>query len=219
MSIRPVKRIVHLQAHDRGRRRQAAARLRLRRHHRVRPVPAVRRFPQRPSRRLPRRLPLASAPRHRDHHLRAGRQRRARRQPGQPRQPRRRRRAVDDRRQRHPAPGDAAGRHPGPHARLPAVGQPARVAEDDRAALPGHQGRGHSRDRRRRRHARARHLRRFLGQARPGRGRRRRPALSRRLRAARQAQDAAGRDRAARLRLCVRRLRHASATPRSHSAC
>ena len=50
---------------------------------------------------------------------------------------------------------------------------------------------------RRRRHARAGRLRRFLGQARPGRRRRRRPALSRRLGAAGQAQDAAGRDRAA----------------------
>ena len=54
--------------------------------------------------------------------------------------------------QRHPAPGDAEGRRAGPHARLPAVGQPAGVAEDDEAALPGREGAGHSRSHRRRRH-------------------------------------------------------------------
>ena len=53
----------------------------------------------------------------------------------------------------------------GPHARLPALGQPAVVAEDDGAALSGRQGRRDPRDRRRRRHARARRLRRFLGPA------------------------------------------------------
>ena len=37
--------------------------------------------------------------------------------------------------------GDAAG----PHARLPAVGQPAARAEDDQPALPGHPGQGHPR--------------------------------------------------------------------------
>ena len=89
---------------------------------------------------------------------------RARRQPGQPRHARRRRRAVDDGRQRHHAPGDAEGRRAGPHARLPALGQPARVAEDDGAALPGRQGRRHSGGHRRRRHQRARRLRRVLGQ-------------------------------------------------------
>ena len=40
--------------------------------------------------------------------------------------------------QRHPPPGDAAGRRAGPDARLPALGQPAGVAQDDGAALPGH---------------------------------------------------------------------------------
>ena len=39
---------------------------------------------------------------------------------------RRRRRPVDDRRQRHPPPGDAEGRSAGADARLPALGQPAR---------------------------------------------------------------------------------------------
>ncbi len=58
--------------------------------------------------------------------------------------------------------GDRAG----PHARLPAVGQPALVAQDDRAALPGRAGRRDPRGHRRRRHARARRLRRVLGQAR-----------------------------------------------------
>ena len=33
------------------------------------------------------------------------------------------------------------GDTPGPHARLPALGQPAVVAQDDGAALPGRQGR------------------------------------------------------------------------------
>ena len=75
------------------------------------------------------------------------------------------------------------------------------------------------RSHRRRRHARAHRLRRFLGQARPGRRRRRRPALSRRVGAAGPSQDAAGRARASRLRLCVRGIRQISARPRSRSAC
>ena len=50
---------------------------------RVRPVPAVRRFPQRPSGGLSGRIPVASASRHRDDHLCAGWHRRARRQPQQ----------------------------------------------------------------------------------------------------------------------------------------
>ncbi len=45
---------------------------------------------------------------------------------GNQRHARRRRRAMDDGRQRHPAPGNAAGRPAGPHARLPALGKPAR---------------------------------------------------------------------------------------------
>ena len=111
--------------------------------------------------------------------------------------------------------GDAQGRMHGFQlwANLPVF------AEDDGAALSGHQGCGDSRDRRRRRHPRARRVRRFLGQARPGRRRRRRSALSRRLRAAGKAQDAQGRGRAPRLRLRVRRLRHVSPMPRSRSAC
>ncbi len=168
---------------------------------------------------FPRRLPVASASRHRDHHLRARRHGRARRQPRQPRHARRRRRPVDDRRQRHHAPGDAAGRPEGPHARLPALGQPAVLAEDDQAALPGHQGRRDSRDRRRRRHGRARRGRRLLGQARAGRGRRRRPAATSTCRC-----------RRARRRRCrsrppatpspmSSRARARSATPPTRSAC
>ncbi len=47
------------------------------------PFLLARRFPQRESGGLPGRIPLAPAPRHRDHHLRAGRRSRARRQPWQ----------------------------------------------------------------------------------------------------------------------------------------
>ena len=88
--------------------------------------------------------------------------------------------------------GDARGRMHGFQlwANLPSV------AQDDGAALPGRPGRGDPRGHRRRRHARAHRLRRLLGQARPGRRRRRRPALPRRVGAARPAQDPAGRDRA-----------------------
>src|ERR1700748_3018736 len=46
-----------------------------------------------------------------------------------------RRRAVDDGGERHPSSGNAEGRRPGPHARLPALGQPALFAQDDGAAL------------------------------------------------------------------------------------
>ena len=70
---------------------------------------------------------------------------------------------------------------------------------------------GDSGDRRRRRHQGARHHRRVLGQEGPGRRRRGRSALHRRVRAAGPAQDAQGRDRAARVRLRVRRLRARSA--------
>ena len=126
MSIRPVKRIVQSKPTIEG------AGVKLRRAFgfgdttETRSVPAARRFPQRSARGLSRRLPVASSPRHRDHHLCAGRHGGARRQPGQSRHARRRRRAMDDRRPRHHAPGDAAGRRAGPHARLPALGQPAR---------------------------------------------------------------------------------------------
>ena len=51
----------------------------------------------------------------------------------------RRRCAMDDRWTRHPASGNAAGRREGPHARFPAMGQSAVVAENDGAALSGHQ--------------------------------------------------------------------------------
>ena len=68
--------------------------------------------------------------------------------------------------------------------------------------------RRHSRSRRRRRHERARDLRRVLGQEGAGRRRRRRSALPRRVGSAGQAQAAGGRDVASCVRLRVRRLRH-----------
>ena len=62
----------------------------------------------------------------------------ARRQPWQQGPHDRGRRAMDDGGQRHSAPGDAEGRCQWAHARVPAVGQSAGGAEDDRSALPGH---------------------------------------------------------------------------------
>src|SRR5215813_12012832 len=112
-----------IDAHHGRRGREAPARVRLRRHRRVRSVPPARRFPQREPGRLSCRLPLAPAPRHRDHHVCARRDGRSWRQPRQPRQARRRRRAMDDGGKRNPPPGDAAGRCARPHARVPAVGQ------------------------------------------------------------------------------------------------
>ena len=185
MSVRPVKRIVQAAPHVEG------AGVKLRRGFgfgdttEFDPFLLFDDFRNDEPERLSRRLSVASAPRDRDDHLRARRQRRARRQPRQPRQPRRRRRAVDDRRPRHHASGDAAGRRAGPDARLPALGQPAVVAQDDRAALSGHRRQRHPRGRGRRWDARARDCRRLLGQERPGRRRRRRPAVHRRLGAAR----------------------------------
>ena len=60
--------------------------------------------------RLSRRVSVASAPRHRNDHVRAGRNGRSRRQPRESRQPRRGRRAMDDGGEWHPASGDAQGR-------------------------------------------------------------------------------------------------------------
>src|SRR3954468_7039634 len=165
------------QTYSRGRRREAAACLRLRRHHRLRSIFVTRRFPQRTSRRLQGRLSVASAPRHRDDHVCPRRNGRARRQPRQPRQPRCWRRAVDDRGPRHPAPGDAAGGSARAHARVSAVGEPSLVAEDDGAALSGRARRRYSRGDRRRRDARAGNLRRVLGTERSSGRRRRRSAV------------------------------------------
>ncbi len=106
--------------------------------------------------------------------------------------------------------GDAAR----PHARLPALGQPARLPQNDApratrrsrlAEIPevtdddGTQVRIVCGS--------------FWGQQGPGRGRRRRSHLPRRLRPARPPQDPAGRDHPPRLRLRLRRQRPASATP------
>ena len=220
MSIRPVKRIIQSQPTMEGAGRQAAPRLRLR--HRPtefdpfllfddfrndRPDDYLAGFPWHPHRGIETiTYVLAGTVEHGDSLGNKGTLGR-------------RRRAVDDRGQRHPASGDAAGRRSRPHARLSALGQPALVAQDDGAALSGHPGGRDPGDRRRRRHARARGLRRFLGQARSGRRHRRRSALSRRLRSAGPAQDLAGRDRPPRLRLRVRGIGHVSATRRSRSAC
>ena len=56
-------------------------------------------------------------------------------------------RAVDDRRPRHRALRDA-GAGGRAHVGLPALGEPARDGQDDRAALPGHRPRGDARARR-----------------------------------------------------------------------
>src|SRR5438309_4751564 len=61
------------------------------------------------------------------------------------------------------------------------MGEPARIAQDDRSPVPGHRGARHPGSRGRRRDAGARHLRQLLGQDRSRRGRRRRPTLPRRV--------------------------------------
>ena len=110
--------------------------------------------------RLPRRLPVAPAPRHRDGDLHAGRRGRPPRQHRQRRRDRRRRRAVDDRRRRHHARGDAAGRRGPAHGRLPALGEPAGGAQDVAAALPGRERGADPRGTARRRHGDPRRRRR-----------------------------------------------------------
>ncbi|MGD0646373.1 MAG: pirin family protein [Acidobacteriaceae bacterium] len=59
------------------------------------------------------------------------------------------RRAVDDGGPWDSSPGDAEGRCAGSDAWLSAVGEPALVAEDDGAALPGYSGERYSRSDRR----------------------------------------------------------------------
>ncbi len=78
--------------------------------------------------------------------------------------PSRRRHSVDDRRSRDHPPGNAQRRSGRPDARVPVVGQPPGVAQNDGAALPGGESAGNSGNYRRRRHARARRLRHFLGE-------------------------------------------------------
>ena len=116
--------------------------------------------------------PVAPAPRVRDRHLHHRRHVPA---PGLQRRRRadhQRRHPVDDRRGGHPAHRGAAGGTGGQRRavpRLPAVGQPARPAEDDGTALPGHPGRaGGPAGVGRRRGAAAGH-RRVVRRAQPGR--------------------------------------------------
>jgi redox-sensitive bicupin YhaK (pirin superfamily) len=71
---------------------------------------------------------------------------------------------------------NAARRSTRQDARLPALGQPARVVEDDRAALSGRHGTRHSHDHRRRWDQRARRVRRILGETRTGGRHRREPS-------------------------------------------
>jgi len=113
------------------------------------------------------------------------------------------RRAMDDGRPRHSPPGDAAGRHAGPHARLQLW---ANLPSSLKMTAPRYQDIRPARFPKSSMttHPRPHRLRRFPGQARPGRGRRRRPALSRHFGTAGQAQDAGGRARTPRFRLCVR---------------
>jgi redox-sensitive bicupin YhaK (pirin superfamily) len=85
-------------------------------------------------------LSLAPASGDRDDHLRAGGHGRACRQPREHGQAGRGLGPVDDGGLGHPASGDAARERQGADARVPAVGEPAGVDEDDGAAVPGHPG-------------------------------------------------------------------------------
>ncbi len=175
----------HRPAHARGGGGPPPPRLRLPRSPDVRSLPHVRRLPPGRPGKIPARIPLAPPPRHRDDHLHDPRQRRTRRQHGQQRRHRRGRRPVDDGRQRHRPPGDAQGRGRRPDGRLPALGQPARLAEDDGPALPRREEGGHPRGRAPRRGHGPRHLRHGRRGARPGPGHRHRPRIHRRRHAAR----------------------------------
>ncbi len=154
------------------------------------------------------RLPVASAPRHRDHHLCPGRNRRARRQHGQPRRHRRRRRPVDDGR----AAGSSTRRCPRATTRAGCTGSSCgrtcpsslkmtapRYQEVKAADIPEITDDDGT------------HVRvvcgSFWGKTRPGGRDRRRPDLPRCLGAAGQAEDPSGRDHPPRLRLRLRRGR------------
>ena len=85
--------------------------------------------------------------------------------------------------------------------------------QDDPAALPGGEGRGHSRDHGRRRHPRAHRVRELLGQDRPRGRHRRRPHLPGCVGALRAAARPSGGDHPPRLRLRFRAEAGSSATP------
>ena len=96
------------------------------------------------------------------------------------------------------------GRSGRPDARVPAVGEPSVVAQDDGAALPGSESAGHSGDHGRRRHPRSRRLRKLLGKDRPGGRDRGRADLPGCVGASGPEKNASGRDDAPRVRLRVR---------------
>ena len=220
MSIRPVKKIIESKPTMEGAGVQSAPRLRLRRHQRVRSVPAVRRFPQRQSRAIitpafrgiriaaSRRSPTCS-PATVEHGDSLGN--RGTLGAGDVQWMT----AGSGIMHQEMPQGDAQGRMHGFQlwANLPSsLKMTAPRYQDIKAAdIPG----GH----RRRRHHGARRLRRLLGQEGPGRRRRRRSALPRHLGAARQAQDLQGRGRPARLRLRLRGLRRVPRRVDSRSAC
>ena len=220
MAIRNVKRLVKAKPTLEGAGVRSAPRVRIRQHVRLRSVPPAGRFPQRHPGGLPGRLPVAS--------------RIAASRPSPTCSPGTVEHGDSMGNRGAIAAGDiqwmTAGRgivHQempkgdagGPDARLPALGQPAGVAQDDRAALPGGQGGRDPRVTRRRRHRRCASCAAASG-GRAARGRHRRRAhLSRRLGAGRQAQDAPGRDDAPRLRLRLRGRAESSATPRRRWRC
>ena len=207
MSIRPAKRILESQADDRRRRRQAAARLRLRQHQRsstrsccstisattipTTTWPAFRGIRTAASKQSPTCWPAPSSMATASATAAA----------------RRRRRAVDDGGQRHPASGDAEGR---PQGRMHGFQLWANLPASLKMTEPRYQditARRHSRGRRRRRHARARHQRRVLGQEARSKASPPTRAIST-SRCRRASEDAAGRGRPPRVRLCVRGLGH-----------
>jgi len=158
MSLRPSGRSSRPRRRSR-RWREAAARLRVRQDEGLSTRSCSSTTSATRTRRLPRRVPLAPPPRHRDDHVRAG----GSVEHGTARQPASspRRRAVDDGRSAS-STGDAEGRRPRPHARLPALANlPASLKMTDPRYqdILAHDPGGHDDDGTRRGH-----LRRVLGQ-------------------------------------------------------
>ncbi len=129
-------------------------------------------------------FPWHPPPRHRDHHLRAGRRCRTWRQPRQPGHDLIGRCTVDDGRQRHHPPGDAEGRREGQDARLPTLVQPAGGRKDVRTALPRRDGGDDPDGNDSRRRCHQDHLRQGRRDGGTGGGYHHRPAVPRHQRAA-----------------------------------